>query len=71
VAHNKLPSRIVTVDPDDLTILMSVKPPEPSTGRITAGQTDGIDYVYVAGDSTLFRYRYDGGQLVTDDGWVR
>jgi hypothetical protein len=68
-AHNKLPSVIVTVDPNDLTVLMSVKPAQPSTGRITAGQTDGIDYVYVAGDSTLFRYRYASGQLVLDDGW--
>jgi hypothetical protein len=50
-------------------ILTTVTPPQPSTGRITAGQTDGRDYVYVAGDSAMFRYRYDGGQLVLDHGW--
>jgi hypothetical protein len=70
-AHNKLPSRIVTVDPNDLTILTLVVPAEPSTGRITAGQTDGSDYVYVAGDSSLFRYHYAGGQLVLDADWGR
>jgi hypothetical protein len=67
--HNKLPSMILTVDPYDLTILTSVVPPEPSTGRITAGQTDGRDYVYVAGDNSLFRYRYAGGQLTLDCNW--
>ena len=59
----------MTVDPKDLAILKRVMPPQPSTGRITAGQTDGRDYVYVAGDSSLFRYRYADGQLVFDHGW--
>ena len=45
------------------------KPPEPSTGRLTAGQTDGSDYVYVAGDTHLFRYRYADGQLSLDSAW--
>ncbi len=68
-ARNKLPSTIVTLDPNDLTILQTVKPPEPSTGRITAGQTDGRDYIYVAGDSTLFRYHYSDGHLRLDREW--
>jgi hypothetical protein len=68
-AHNKLPSTIVTVDPNDLKILTAVMPPQPSTGRITAGRTDGRNYVYVAGDSAMFRYHYDGGHLVLDHGW--
>lgn len=68
-AHNKLLSTIVTVDPNDLTILKRVTPPEPSTGRITAGQTDGTDYVYVPGDNDLFRYRYTDGQLTIDSSW--
>ncbi len=68
-AHNKLPSTIVTVDANDLTILTTVRPPEPSSGRITAGQTDGRDYVYVPGDSSLFRYRYADGHLTLDPDW--
>ncbi len=68
-AHNKLPSTIVTIDPNDLTILTAVNPPEPSTGRITAGRTDGRDYIYAAGDSSLFRYHYAGGHLKFDTDW--
>lgn len=65
-----LPEGEPTVDdPDDLTIITQVTPPEPSTGRITYGQTDGNDYVYVAGDSSVFRYIYDDGQLTLDEAW--
>lgn len=42
---------------------------EPSTGRITAGHSNGNDYVYVAGDSNLFRYLYAKGQLTLDNTW--
>jgi len=67
--RNKLPSRILTIDPDTLRILQNVSPPEPSTGRITAGRTNGQDYVYVAGSDSLFRYFYSGGQLTLDNSW--
>ncbi|HVN63146.1 MAG TPA: hypothetical protein VMT58_00805 [Candidatus Binataceae bacterium] len=67
--HNQLPSTIVTVDPDDLSIIQEVTPPEPSTGRLTAGQTDGVNYVYVAGSSDMFRYIYSSGQLTLDNSW--
>lgn len=67
--HNQLPSMIVTIDPDTLRVLQQVTPPEPSTGRVTAGSTDGQDYVYVAGRDNLFRYRYSGGRLTLDNSW--
>ena len=67
--RNDLPSTIVTLDQDDLSILQSVTPPERSTGRITAGHSDDRDYVYVAGDTSLFRYVYANGHLSLDDGW--
>lgn len=67
--RNKLPSRILTIDPDTLKILQNVSPPEPSTGRITAGRTNGQDYVYVAGSDSLFRYVYSGGRLTIDNTW--
>jgi hypothetical protein len=67
--RNKLPSRILTIDPATLKILQNVSPPEPSTGRVTAGRTSGQDYVYVAGSDSLFRYLYSGGQLTIDNNW--
>jgi hypothetical protein len=44
-------------------------PPEPVTGRITAGRAGGRDVVYVAGHDHLFRYAYRRGRLRLDRGW--
>src|SRR5262249_26582370 len=66
--NNHLPSEIVVVDPKHLKVVSDVTPPEPITGRITIGRTDGRDYVYAAGNDDLFRYRYRDGSLKLDHG---
>ncbi|MEZ5155887.1 MAG: hypothetical protein R2718_07235 [Solirubrobacterales bacterium] len=68
-AANGLPSKLVVLSPRNLRILSRTTPPEPITGRITAGRTDGTDYVYGAGSDSLFRFRYRRGDLRFDRGW--
>ena len=49
---NHLPSEIVVVDPRRLRVLAHVVPPEPVTGRITAGRVGRRVVVYCAGSPT-------------------
>ena len=67
--RNALPSRIVIVEPNRLRVISQVTPPEPVTGRITFGRSDGRAYVYAAGRDNLFRYRYRQGRLALDRSW--
>jgi len=66
---NALPSEIVIVSPRNLRVISTVVPPEPITGRITAGTTDGRTYIYGAGRNDLVRFRYRHGELSLDRGW--
>lgn len=70
-AANGLPSKLVVISPRNLRIISRATPPEPITGRITAGRTAGTDYVYGAGDDSLFRFRYRRGELTFDREWGR
>ena len=69
--HNSLPTPVVVVDPVNLKILSVLQPPEPVTGRITAGQVGRTEYVYMAEHDTLVRYRYShqDGTLHLDTRW--
>ena len=68
-AANALPSQLVVVEPRRLRVLSKTTAPEPVTGRITFGHSDGRDYVYAAGRDSLFRFRYRRRSLVLDRGW--
>ena len=68
-AANALPSKLVVISPRNLRIVSRATPPEPITGRITAGRTDGTDYIYGAGKDSLFRFRYRRGELRFDRNW--
>lgn len=68
-AANALPSRIVVLDPRRLRVRSNTVPPEPITGRITAGTHAGRTYVYAAGRDRLMRFRYRRGSLSLDRGW--
>jgi hypothetical protein len=61
-ARNRLPSVVAIVDPRRLRVLSRVVPPEPVTGRVTFGG----GYLYCAGRTHLFRYRYRHGRLRLD-----
>ncbi len=69
--HNKLPTPVVVVDPAHLEIVSRFTPPQPVTGRISAGWLGHSEYVYLAERSTLVRYRYrhQDGTLHLDAHW--
>jgi len=69
VIENHLPSRLVVIDPEAMSVLTQIETPEPSLGRIMTERHDGIDYIYVPGISQLLRYQYVGGVLSLDTSW--
>lgn len=66
VRDGSVESNLIVLDPSTLEPLgAEVRAPEPSIARLSA---DGDD-VYLIGDHTAFRYRWDGTSLVWDDDW--
>jgi hypothetical protein len=57
------PSELVVLRPGDLQIVASCPLPEPSIARLSA---DGDD-IYVVGDTSLVRVRWDGSALTLDE----
>jgi hypothetical protein len=60
------PAELLVLDPSSLAIVARLVVPEPSIARLSA---DGDD-VYVVGDTSLLRVRWDGAGLLLDDGFV-
>jgi hypothetical protein len=60
------PAELLVLDPTDLAIVARLVVPEPSIARLSA---DG-DEVYVVGDTSLLRVRWDGAALTLDDGFT-
>jgi hypothetical protein len=65
-ADEREPCELVVLDPHDLEIVARLVLPEPSIARLSA---DG-DTVYVVGDTSLLRVRWDGRALTLDDAFV-
>jgi hypothetical protein len=64
VLDGSAPSRLMVLEPDELRpVGVELDAPEPSISRLSA---DG-DAVYLIGDHTAFRYRWDGARLALDD----
>ena len=59
------PAHLVVLDPERLEIVAEADAPEPSIARLSALGDD----VYLVGDDTVFRYRWDGRALTRDDTW--
>ncbi len=57
------PCELLALRPDDLEVLDALVLPEPSVARLSADD----DTVYVVGDTSLLRVRWDGGRLALDD----
>ncbi|MBI5284346.1 MAG: hypothetical protein HY874_04550 [Chloroflexi bacterium] len=57
------PERLEPVCPE-------VEIPEGSIARISKDISAGGEFVYVAGDHTIFRYRYERGRLERDGDWA-
>jgi len=62
-ATDRRPSELVVLEPDGLDIVATLELPEPSIARLSA---DGND-IYVVGDTSLLRVRWDGTHLTLDD----
>jgi hypothetical protein len=63
------PSTMVAVDSNTLKVLDWVQLEEMIGGRITATQYDGHNYAYVAGQTNLYRYEWNGQNLTLDESW--
>lgn len=59
------PAELLVLDPLDLAIVDRLVVPEPSIARLSAAGDD----IYVVGDTSLLRVRWDGTALDLDDGF--
>jgi hypothetical protein len=62
-------SVVVAIDPRTLEIIDQVVAPEFIGGRITATEFDNHFYVYLSGQTTVFRYIYADRHLTLDTSW--
>ena len=63
-------SFFTVLEPDGLQPMCDeIEIPEGSIARLSRDIDGGREFVYVVGDHTFFRYAYDHGELVRDDGW--
>ncbi|MBV9334303.1 MAG: DUF1254 domain-containing protein, partial [Solirubrobacterales bacterium] len=62
-------SIIVAINPRTLRVIAQTLAPQPIGGRLTAVRFKGKDYIYVAGSSKIYRYRYAGGHISPDRTW--
>jgi hypothetical protein len=60
------PCELLVLDPTTLAVVAQLDLREPSIARLSA---DGDD-IYVVGDTSLLRVRWDGAELVPDDAFV-
>ena len=62
-------SMVVAIDPRTLEIIDQVVAPEFIGGRITATEFQNQSYVYLTGQTTVFRYIYENRRLTLDTSW--
>jgi len=62
-------SIVVAIDPRTLEIIDQVVAPEFIGGRITATTFQNHSYVYLTGQTTVFRYTYEDRRLMLDTSW--
>jgi len=62
-------SVVVAIDPRTLQIIDQVVAPQFIGGRITATEFENHSYIYLTGQTTVFRYIYEDGHLTLDTSW--
>jgi hypothetical protein len=62
-------SVVVAIDPRTLEIIDQVEAPEFIGGRITATEFENQSYVYLTGQTTVYRYIYQDRHLTLDTSW--
>jgi hypothetical protein len=65
-AGDREPCELLVLEPDRLEIVARLVLPEPSIARLSADRDD----VYVVGDTSLLRVRWDGTALALDDAFT-
>ena len=65
-AEDRQPCELVVLEPDRLEIVARLVLPEPSIARLSAD----ADAVYVVGDTSLLRVRWDGTELHLDEAFT-
>ncbi len=63
-------SLVVAIDPRTLEIIDQVEAPQFIGGRITATEFENRFYVYLTGQTTVFRYIYEDRKLTLDNSWT-
>jgi len=63
------PSVAVVVDPKTMTVFDTVQLEQMIGGRITTSHYNGKDYAYLAGQTKLYRYEWNGKNLTLDTSW--
>lgn len=70
VRDGSSPSYFTILEPERLEpVSPEVAIPEGSIARISSDIEGEAEFVYVVGDHTFFRYRYEAGALTLDDSW--
>ncbi|MFZ6005278.1 MAG: hypothetical protein ACOYXM_15240 [Actinomycetota bacterium] len=62
----RAPAQLLVLDPESLAVVSALDLPEPSIARLSA---DGDD-IYIVGDTSLLRARWDGAALALDETFV-
>lgn len=62
-------SIVVAINPRTLQIIDQVVAPQFIGGRISATEFEDHSYIYLPGQTTLFRYIYEGRHLTLDTSW--
>ena len=63
------PSVMVSIDPKTMEVVDQVTLPAAIFGRLTIGQYNGIDYVYLFSTRSIIRYSVIGGIITLDSSW--
>lgn len=63
------PSALVAVDSKTFKVLDWVQLEQMIGGRLTATQYHDKDYAYLPGNTSLYRYEWDGKNLTLDESW--
>jgi hypothetical protein len=60
---------LLAIDPVTLEIIEEIDLPEFATGRIPIAIHDGMEYVYMPGVDSVYRYRWENQTLTLDEEW--
>jgi hypothetical protein len=66
ISTGDVPGVLLRVDPGDLAIKAQMESDEVAAARLTIATVDGVDYLYVPGQTSMLRFRLDPDAFVLD-----